>query len=85
MVQHLLIGDIAALLMVLGLTGAVLAAGAGAPVVRQAAGPRQPLVALPLWSVNLYLWHIPALYEATVTNECRPRAPARVLHRFAAV
>ena len=27
------------------------------------------MIALPLWIVNLYVWHIPALYDATVTNE----------------
>ena len=69
MVQHLIIGDIAALLIVLGLTRAVLA-----PVMALKAFDRLrfltlPTVALPLWILNFYLWHIPALYDATVTNE----------------
>jgi putative membrane protein len=69
MVQHLIIGDIAALLIVLGLTRSVLA-----PVMALKAFDRLrvltlPMVALPLWIVNFYAWHIPALYDATVTNE----------------
>jgi putative membrane protein len=69
MVQHLIIGDIAALLIVLGLTRSVLQ-----PVMALKAFDRLrfltlPAVALPLWIVNFYVWHIPALYDATVTNE----------------
>ena len=69
MIQHLLIADIAALLIVLGLTRAVLQ-----PVMAIKAFDRLqfltlPMVALPLWIANLYVWHIPALYDATVTNE----------------
>jgi putative membrane protein len=69
MVQHLIIGDIAALLIVLGLTRSVLA-----PVMALKAFDRLrfltlPMVALPLWILNFYVWHIPALYDATVTNE----------------
>ena len=69
MVQHLVIGDIAALLIVLGLTRAVLQ-----PVMALRAFDRLrvltlPMIALPLWIVNLYVWHIPALYDATVTSE----------------
>jgi cytochrome c oxidase assembly factor CtaG len=69
MVQHLIIGDIAALLIVLGLTRSVLA-----PVMALKAFDRLrfltlPMVALPLWIVNFYVWHLPALYDATATNE----------------
>jgi cytochrome c oxidase assembly factor CtaG len=28
----------------------------------------QPLVALPLWLANLYVWHIPGLYQAAVSS-----------------
>ena len=69
MIQHLLIADIGALLIVLGLTRAVLQ-----PIMALKAFDRLqfltlPMVALPLWIVNLYVWHIPALYDGTVTNE----------------
>jgi cytochrome c oxidase assembly factor CtaG len=66
MIEHLLLGDIAALLIVLGLTGPVLA-----PVLRIGLFERlrrlsNPAIALPLWAVDLYAWHIPALYEAAL-------------------
>ena len=69
MAEHLLIADLGALLLVLGLTGPVLA-----PVLRLGLlGPLRalahPLVALPLWAVNLYLWHVPALHEAAVEHD----------------
>jgi putative membrane protein len=28
-----------------------------------------PLIALPLWAVNLYLWHLPYLYDAAVRHD----------------
>lgn len=64
MVQHLLIMDVAALLFVLGLTGPImqpLLAIRGLRWVRHLANP---IVALAVWTVLLYAWHIPALYEA---------------------
>jgi len=69
MIQHLLIGDIAALLIVMGLTRSILQ-----PVMALKAFDRLrfltlPMIALPLWIANLYIWHIPALYDGTVTNE----------------
>ena len=69
MAQHLVIGDIAALLIVLGLTRALLQ-----PVMALQGFDRLrvltlPYIALPLWIANLYIWHIPALYEGAVTNE----------------
>jgi putative membrane protein len=68
MVEHLILSDIGALLVVLGLTGPVLA-----PVLRVRLFDRlrvlaHPLVALPLWALNLYLWHVPPLHEAAVTH-----------------
>jgi putative membrane protein len=64
MVEHLMLGDIATLLLVLGLTGPLLQ-----PIlaIRFFDGLRiltHPLVAFPLWVVNFYFWHIPALYDA---------------------
>ena len=64
MAEHLLLGDIGALLMVLGLTGPVLQ-----PVLRRAGWLRvlgHPVVAFGLWAVNLFAWHIPVLHEAAV-------------------
>jgi putative membrane protein len=69
MVEHLVIADAGALLLVLGLTAPVLA-----PVLRIGLFDRlrilaHPAVALPLWAVDLYLWHVPALHEAAVRHD----------------
>jgi cytochrome c oxidase assembly factor CtaG len=68
MAQHLMIGDLAALLIVLGLTGPVMQ-----PVlaVRGLGWLRvlgNPLVAFPLWVANLYLWHLAALYQGVLDH-----------------
>jgi cytochrome c oxidase assembly factor CtaG len=68
MVEHLLMGDLASLLIVLGLTGPLLA-----PVLRIGFFDRlrvlaNPLVALPLWAINLYVWHVPFLYQAALRH-----------------
>ena len=42
------------------------AARARDPAVRQAARAHAPLVALPVWAVNLYVWHVPFLYQAAL-------------------
>src|ERR1700677_531328 len=68
MIEHLLLGDIAALLIVLGLTGPLLA-----PVLRISFFDRlrvltHPLVAFPLWAIDLFGWHVPVLYEAALRH-----------------
>src|SRR3954447_20566485 len=67
--EHLLLGDIATLLLVLGLTGPLIA-----PILRIRTIDRlrflaHPLVALPLWAIDLYVWHTPALYQAALHHE----------------
>jgi cytochrome c oxidase assembly factor CtaG len=69
MVEHLVIGDLAALLIVLGFTGPLLA-----PLlrVRWLAPLRvfaHPLVALPAWMVSFYVWHLPVLYQAALRHD----------------
>ena len=66
MVQHLLMGDLAALLIVLGLTGPVLQPALGLPVIGRLRALSNPVVALPLWIVNLFVWHSPFLYQAAL-------------------
>ena len=66
MVEHLLLGDLGTLLLVLGLTGPLLA-----PVLRIRVFDRlrvlaHPLVAFPLWALNLYLWHVPYFHVGAV-------------------
>lgn len=69
MVQHLLLGDIAPLFIVLGLTGAILRPVLAWRWTRPLRVLSRPLVALPLWMVNLYLWHVPALYQAALRHD----------------
>jgi cytochrome c oxidase assembly factor CtaG len=69
MAEHLLLGDVGTLLLVLGLTGPLLA-----PVLRIRAFDRlrvltNPAVALPLWAVDLYVWHTPVLYQAALHHD----------------
>lgn len=68
MVQHLMLGDVAPLLIVLGLTGPVLRPLLAAPGIARLRGVAHPFVALPLWALNLSLWHLPALYEAALRS-----------------
>jgi cytochrome c oxidase assembly factor CtaG len=65
MAQHLLIGDLAPFFVVLGLEARILKPIL-VPRLRVVASP---LVALPLWAVDLWLWHVPALYDAALRNE----------------
>lgn len=64
MIQHLLIMDVAALLFVLGLTGPLLQPLLAMRAFRWLRHLANPLIALALWAVLLYAWHIPALYQA---------------------
>ncbi len=64
MVEHLLLGDIATLLLVLGLTGLLLQPILAIRFFDRLRVLAHPLVALPLWALNFYLWHVPALYDA---------------------
>lgn len=69
MAEHLLLGDIAALLLVLGLTGPVLA-----PVLRirwlgWLRALAHPVPALVLWALNLFAWHLAILHEAALESE----------------
>ncbi len=64
MVEHLLIGDIASLLIVLGLTGPLLQPVLSTKPLGELRVLAHPLVALPLWAINFYAWHIPPLYDA---------------------
>ena len=69
MAQHLLLGDIAPLLIVLGLDGRILRPILAFRWVRSLRVLAHPLVAFPLWVINLCAWHTPALYEAALRNE----------------
>lgn len=69
MIQHLAIGELAPLLILLGLSGAVLRPLLALPPARRLRFLLLPLVALPIWAVNLYAWHLPALYGLALESE----------------
>ena len=69
MVEHLVIGDVAPLLIVLGLTGPALAPLLRAPGLRRARALSHPVVAVALWALDLYLWHLRPAYEAAVAHD----------------
>jgi putative membrane protein len=76
--QHLLIGDIAAPLLLLGLRSPVYAFVLPRPVLVPLARSqplrrllrflRQPWIAAPLWIVILYGWHLPFAYEGALRS-----------------
>jgi putative membrane protein len=68
MVQHLLIGDLAALFIVLGLTGPLLQPMLARRPFSWLRVLGNPLVALPLWALNLYLWHLSTLYNGVLDS-----------------
>src|SRR5918912_12814 len=59
MAQHLLIGDISGLLLVLGLTGPLLQPVLHLRWVDRLRPLTHPVPALSLWALNFYVWHIP--------------------------
>ena len=64
MVEHLLLGDIATLLLVLGLTGPLLQPILAIRLFDRLRVLAHPPSRFPLWALNFYFWHIPALYDA---------------------
>jgi len=68
MAQHLLIGDLAPLCLLAGLTGPLLRPVLALPGVMRLRALANPFVALPIWAGNLVLWHAPALYEGAVEH-----------------
>jgi cytochrome c oxidase assembly factor CtaG len=66
MTQHVILGDLAPLCFVLGLTGQVLRPVLRFHVVERLRILAHPFVALPLWAIDLYVWHVPWLYDAAL-------------------
>jgi putative membrane protein len=54
MAQHLLLGDLAPLVLAIALAGAVSV---------------HPLIALAAWAANLVAWHVPVVYEAALHHD----------------
>jgi putative membrane protein len=68
MFQHVLLGDLAPLCFVGGLTGPVLRPVLALRPVERLRFLTHPFLALPVWAVNLYMWHIPFLYDAALRH-----------------
>jgi cytochrome c oxidase assembly factor CtaG len=69
MAEHLLIGDLAALLLVLGLTGPLIAPLLRNRLVSPLRVLAHPVVAVVVWATNFYVWHVPALYQAALRHD----------------
>jgi putative membrane protein len=69
MVQHVLLGDTASFFVVAGLTGRLLAPLLSIAAIHKLRWLAQPLVAFPIWAIDLYAWHAPVLYEAALHND----------------
>jgi putative membrane protein len=69
MAEHLLLGDIAALLIVLGLTGPLLQPILKRRAFRWIRAVAHPVPALALWAANLALWHVGALHDAALNHD----------------
>jgi len=78
MLQHVLIGDVMPLLILLALRGPLTFFFLPAPVLRTLAPIRplratlsfllRPVVSLSAWVVVMYAWHIPAAYDAVLSR-----------------
>lgn len=66
MLQHILLGDLAPLCVVVGMTGPVLQPVLRYRWVNTLRFLTHPAVALPLWAYNLLLWHVPFMYQAAL-------------------
>jgi cytochrome c oxidase assembly factor CtaG len=69
MLQHILIGDVASLFIVLGLTGPVLQPLLHMRPTRPLRVLASPIVALVLWTLDIYLWHVPFFYQAAIEHD----------------
>lgn len=69
MVEHLTIGDLAALFMVLGLTGPLIQPLLKNPVIQFVRPLTEPIPAAILWVGNLYFWHLPFAMEGAINHD----------------
>jgi cytochrome c oxidase assembly factor CtaG len=74
MIEHLTFGDVAALLMVLGLTGPLIQPLLRLDVIAALRPLTHPVFAAGFWILNMYIWQIPLLFDAALNND--------VLHVF---
>jgi putative membrane protein len=79
MVQHVLLGDIAPLLLLLSLSRVIMRPATRRLMrVEQALGPlASPVTAIAIWLAIMYVWHVPALYDAAAES-----APVHMLEHL---
>jgi len=70
MTQHILLGDIAPLLLLLSLSRVIMrpATRRFHAVERKLGRLAHPVTFIVIWFALLYAWHIPAMYEAAIEN-----------------
>lgn len=69
MAQHIVIGDICSLLIVLGMTGPMLQPLLHIRLARPLRACSHPPAALILWALDLYAWHLPVLYQLAIRHD----------------
>jgi cytochrome c oxidase assembly factor CtaG len=69
MLQHVILGDLAPLALVAGLNGPILRPLLALRPINALRVLAHPLVALPLWTIDLYVWHLPFLYQAALHHD----------------
>jgi cytochrome c oxidase assembly factor CtaG len=69
MMQHIMIGDIASLFIVLGLTGPVIQPLLHMRATRPLRTLASPWIAVVLWTVDLYIWHVPVFYQLAINHD----------------
>ena len=69
MAQHVAMADLATLLLVLGLTGPLLQPILATRLARSLRVLAHPVVAFALWALDLYVWHLPFMYQASLSSE----------------
>ncbi|MGH2905183.1 MAG: cytochrome c oxidase assembly protein [Solirubrobacterales bacterium] len=69
MLEHLMIGDLAALLMVLGITGPLIQPLLKIKLIAALRPLTNPVVALVFWIANMYFWHLPVMFEAALNHD----------------
>ena len=69
MAQHIVIGDFCSLLVVIGLTGPVLQPLLHIRLTRPVRVLSSPVIALLLWALDMYAWHLPLFYQLAIRHD----------------
>jgi cytochrome c oxidase assembly factor CtaG len=69
MLQHIVIGDVCSLFIVLGISGPMIAPLLRIRTTRPIRRLAHPVIALVLWAADLYAWHLPLLYQLAIRHD----------------